>query len=99
MLKCIYSTLFVKEPYFLQQSVEKASKAFGLYSESISPDELKTKISHNSKKVFTRSIDSLQKEFNKISDIELVFGEFLGFDGLGSKLEFSNFRSLTNSVD
>lgn len=77
--------------YFLQQSVEKASKAFGLYSESISTDELKTKISHNSKKVFTRGIDSLQKEFNKISDIELLFGEFLNLDEPESKLEFSDF--------
>ncbi len=68
---------FPNSIYHFQQAVEKLSKAFGLKNNFIESKNIESKISHRSEKVFTKHIAKTQKEFDKITEIESLFPDFL----------------------
>lgn len=56
--------------YLLQQSAEKATKAYGLFCDEIDMSQLISPISHNSEKVFSLSIE---KHMNECADCNKNF--------------------------
>ncbi|MFA7381639.1 MAG: hypothetical protein WC150_14370 [Bacteroidia bacterium] len=74
--------------YFLQQSVEMASKSYSLFSNDLKEEELKTKINHKSQTAFKRIYqnshnafkeewENIQKKFPNIDIEKLEFYEYI----------------------
>jgi HEPN domain-containing protein len=89
--KCLFGReLYPQAVFYLQQSIEKATKSFGLLNDVIKEDELKH-VSHNPLKVYKKSIEKQKKKIEKITDaIEKV--PKLGEAKIIKDLNFRNYH-------
>jgi len=89
--KCLFEReLYPQAVFYLQQSIEKATKSFGLLNDVIKEDELKH-VSHNPLKVYKKSIEKQKKKIERIMDaIEKV--PKLGEAKLIKDLNFRNYH-------
>lgn len=66
--KCLFERGFYPQAvFYLQQSVEKATKSFGLLSNVIKEDELTVDIGHNPLNVYKKSIEEQKDKLDKIN--------------------------------
>lgn len=90
--------------FYLQQSVEKLSKAYGLINGIIKPDvdAVSRDISHNSKRVFTKQINEHQQKLDRLNTVEEVFPDLLNLRIKGQVLDLKGynkkFRKASQSI-
>lgn len=65
--------------YYMQQGVEKLSKAFGLFVKILKPKDIKD-ISHNTKKIFSNHIEYYHKEFIGMANLRLIYPDLLSYN-------------------
>lgn len=67
--KCLFEReLYPQAVFYLQQSVEKATKSFGLLNDVIKEEELKNVVGHNPLKVYKKSIENQEEKIERITD-------------------------------
>lgn len=84
--------------YHLQQFVEKASKSYGLLTETIKPKQIEGKISHNTKSIFTREIIAKQEEYNQLPYLEEVFPDFFQLNHQDQSIDFSGYNKTFKKI-
>jgi len=89
--KCLFEReLYPQAVFYLQQSIEKATKSFGLLNDVIKEDELKH-VSHNPLKVYKKSIEKQKKKIERIMDANEKVPK-LGEAKLIKDLNFRNYH-------
>lgn len=64
---CLYQNKFYPQAvFYLQQSVEKAAKSFGLLAKMIDESELKGSIGHNPLKIHKKIMDQQRQKIEEI---------------------------------
>jgi HEPN domain-containing protein len=61
--------LYPQAVFYLQQSVEKATKSFGILNEIITLEEARYDVGHDSLKIYKKMMKSLQKEMEYFEEI------------------------------
>lgn len=94
--KSLYSQkLYAQAVFSMQQSVEKATKSFGLLLKMTTPTDLQKNVGHKTSKMYLKGMEEYSETMTELQTISANYPQIMT-TGVLSKFDFDNFAQKTN---